>query len=90
LVLPILYVGTLPMVWLLASPTKGSVLQKFYEPVFHLMEHTPLRTPLLAWSSAWGVREKIERQLERREMDRVFDVNERGALGPDILQNGHP
>lgn len=72
---PILYVCSLAPVWRLAQPSKGSWAHRFYGPVFSLMEQTPLRSPLLAWCGVWGVREKIERKIERRSIERIFDTD---------------
>lgn len=72
--LPILYVSSIGPVWRLIHPARKGGIQRFYGPAFIVMERTPLRTPLLAWFGAWGVREKIEREIERREVDRTFDI----------------
>lgn len=41
-------------------PPEGGSLHPVYEPVEWLIDHTPLRTPLLAWAGIWGVRGESE------------------------------
>lgn len=41
-----------------------------FTPVELLIDHTPLQTPLLAWSKVWGCEDKMRGDMRSRHFDR--------------------
>lgn len=72
-----LYVASFAPAWRLAGSSRSAPWQPLYEPVLLLMERTPLRGPLVAWSGLWGARDDVEKCLRRREMQNLVDPIER-------------